>query len=164
MEGAAGWRIDRIGNLPFHLLALAPCHFQVGHRVQKHARVGMAWLSEQRLGFRHFGQTAQIEYSDPVRHVADDGEVVADEKIGQPELGLQILHQVEDLRLHRDVESRGRLVADDEVRLRCERPRDGDALALAAGELMRKLHAVFGRKADQFKQVADALSARIPRH
>jgi hypothetical protein len=39
---------------------------------------------------------------------------VADEQIGQPELALQVLHQVDDLRLDRDVQRRDRLVADDE--------------------------------------------------
>ena len=52
--------------------------------------------------------------------------------IGQAEALLQILHQVEDLRLHRDVERRDGLVRDDEIGLDRERPRDADALALAA--------------------------------
>ena len=47
----------------------------------------------------------------------DDREVVADEQIGEPQPPLQVLHQVQDLRLHRDVERRGRLVADQELRL-----------------------------------------------
>ena len=54
-----------------------------------------------------------------------------------PSVALQLSQQVEDLRLHRDVERRGRLVADDQLRLHRQRARDGDALALAAGELVR---------------------------
>ena len=48
----------------------------------------------------------------------------------------EAFEQVEDLRLHRDVEGRHRLVADDELRLGDHRPGDGDALALATGELV----------------------------
>ena len=39
-------------------------------------------------------------HGDLARHVVDDGEVVRHEEIGQPERVLQVLQQVEDLRLH----------------------------------------------------------------
>ena len=67
------------------------------------------------------------------------GEVVRDEQVGQAEPVLQVAHQVQDLRLDRDVERGGRLVADDELGVGGERARDGDALALAARELVRIL-------------------------
>jgi hypothetical protein len=50
---------------------------------------------------------------------------------------LQVLQQVDDLRLDRHVERRHRLVADDQLRAPGQRPGDADALALAAGELVR---------------------------
>ena len=50
---------------------------------------------------------------------------------------LEVLEQVHDLRLDRDVERRDRLVADEEVRVQRERPGEPDALALAARELVR---------------------------
>ena len=53
-----------------------------------------------------------------VGDVLDDADVVRDEQVGQAELALQLAQQVQDLRLHRDVERRGRLVADDQLRLR----------------------------------------------
>ena len=71
------------------------------------------------------------------RDLADHREVVRDEDVGEVELALEVLEQVEDLRLHRDVERRHRLVADDQLRLQRERARDADPLALAAGELVR---------------------------
>ena len=49
---------------------------------------------------------------------------------------LEVLEQVEDLRLDADVERRHRLVADDQARVEDERAGDRDALALAAGELV----------------------------
>jgi hypothetical protein len=45
--------------------------------------------------------------------------------------------QLQDLRLHGDVERRGRLVGDQQVGLVGERHGDHHALALAAGELVR---------------------------
>ena len=44
---------------------------------------------------------------------------------------------VEDLRLHGDVQRRGRLVEDDQVRLADQRAGDADPLRLAAGQLVR---------------------------
>src|SRR5690606_25122373 len=49
----------------------------------------------------------------------------------------EIGDQVEDLRLDGDVESGGRLVGDEDVRVVGKRHGDHDALALAAGKLVR---------------------------
>ena len=62
---------------------------------------------------------------------------MGDEQVGEPELSLQALEEVEDLRLHRDVERRDRLVADEDLRVDGERAGDRDALALAARERRR---------------------------
>src|SRR2546422_3905280 len=52
---------------------------------------------------------------------------------------LQVLQQVQDLRLDRHVERRHRLVADENLRLQGEAAGDCDPLSLAAGELVRIL-------------------------
>ena len=67
----------------------------------------------------------------------DDPEVVRDEHVRQVELVLQVVEQVDDLRLDRDVECGDRLVGDDQLRVQREGAGDADALALAAGELVR---------------------------
>ena len=82
---------------------------------------------------------AEVEHGDPVRDVADDAEVVRDEEVRDPLLRLQLDEQVEDRRLHRHVERRRRLVADDELRVAGERARDRDALLQPARELHRLL-------------------------
>ena len=58
------------------------------------------------------------------------------EQIGRAELLLQVLHQVDHLRLDRDVQCGDRLICDDELGLHDQRAGDADALALAAGELV----------------------------
>ena len=50
---------------------------------------------------------------------------------------LKRAQQVDDLRLHRHVEGRGRLVENHELRFEHDGARDGDALALSAREFMR---------------------------
>src|SRR3546814_12004214 len=84
------------------------------------------------------------------------GEIVADEKVSEAQLALEPLHQVQDLRLHRDVERRGRLVAHQELRVAGQSAGDGDALALPAGELVRALRSVRRRPPHLLKQLADA--------
>ena len=81
-------------------------------------------------------------------------EVVRDEQIGQPEPLLQVEHQVDDLRLDVDVERRDRLVGHDEIGLDRQRAGDRDALALAAGELVREARGPGSGQADEVEQFA----------
>ena len=69
----------------------------------------------------------------------------------------QVAEQVHHLRLDRDVEGGDRLVGDDQLRLHGERPGDADALALAAGELVRVAVDVLGVEADQLEQLLHPL-------
>ena len=75
-------------------------------------------------------------------------QVVGDEDEGDAELALELVEQRDHLRLDRDVERGDRLVGDDQLGLERQRPGDGDALALAAGELVRVALGVLGREAD----------------
>ena len=95
-----------------------------------------------------------------VGDVLDDRQVVGDEQVGETAVALEVLEQVDHLRLHGDVERRHRLVADDEARLHGERARDADALALAAGELVRVAGRVLGAQSDFLEQLPDA-SVRV---
>ena len=60
---------------------------------------------------------------------------------------LDLLDQLEDLRLHRHVERGRRLVGDQDRRPVHERHRDHRPLAHAAGELVRKVPRAIGRAA-----------------
>ena len=61
-----------------------------------------------------------------------------------------------DLRLHRDVERRDRLVGDDERRIQRERAGQADALALSAAELVRIPRELRPVEPDQLEQLRDA--------
>src|SRR5262252_4333214 len=136
MERATGRRIERIGYLARNRRPRSPRHREIGNRIEQHARVGMPRIVEQRALWGKFYNAAQVHHTDAIRDVMHDGQVVRDEEVREAEIALQVLHQVEHLRLHRDVECRGRLIANEELRVRGERARNADALALAARELM----------------------------
>ena len=87
----------------------------------------------------------------------DHRQVVGDEEIGKAHLALQVHHQVEHLRLDRDVERGDRLVADDQLGLQRQRAGDADALALAAGELVRVIVHLRLAQAHALEQLGDAL-------
>ena len=72
--------------------------------------------------------------------------------------------QLNDLRLDRHVERRGRLVGEKNCRIVCDRDRNDDALAHAARELVRILaEAVVGlRNPDQPKEVDCPAPAQPP--
>ena len=72
------------------------------------------------IPLRELDDLAQVHDHHPVGDVADDVQVVRDEHVRQPEVLLQVLQQVEDLRLHEDVERRHGLVADDQLRVHGE--------------------------------------------
>ena len=76
-------------------------------------------------------------HADAVRDLPHDAEIVRDEQNGHSELGLQVFEELQDLRLHRDVERGRGLVGDEKVRFVRERHCNHHALALAARELVR---------------------------
>ena len=78
-----------------------------------------------------------VHHADAVGEAGDHREVVRDPDQRRARFAAQLLRLVEDLRLDRDVERGGRLVRDDELRPVEQCDGDGDALAHAAGELVR---------------------------
>ena len=77
--------------------------------------------------------------------------------VGEALLGAKPRQEVEDLRLHRGVERRGRLVEQQDLRLQDQRAGDRDALALAAGELVREAEAEGRAEPDVVERLHDAL-------
>src|SRR5262245_32378225 len=75
---------------------------------------------------------AVTEHDDGIRKRAHDLEIVTDEKIGKLVAALQLAQKIDDLRLHRNVERRGRLVENEKFRFQHERTRNRDPLALTA--------------------------------
>ena len=129
----------------------------LGDRRQQRLRVRMRGRRVELLGRPDLDELAEVHHGDVVGDVAHHGEVVGDEQVGQVELVLEVLQQVDDARLDRHVEGRHRLVEHDERRVEGQGAGDADALALAAGELVRVAAGVLGRETDEVEQLLDPL-------
>ena len=117
-------------------------------RGQQGLGVGMLRIAPDLIAAADLDQGAEIHDGDAVGDVLDHRQVVADEEVGDAELALEVLQQVDHLGAHRHVERRHRLVADDELGAERQRAGDADALALAAGEFVRIALLGVGRQAD----------------
>ena len=82
MEGASGRRIDWIGYLTGNRHTLAAGHFNVRNGFQQLPGIGMKRIAENFIDRRHFTKSPQVHHPDIVGHVADDSQVMGDEKIG----------------------------------------------------------------------------------
>ena len=142
----------------------APLRARVGHRHRRQQRLG---VRVRRAGRRcssagaDLDDLAEVHHRHPVGDVAHHRQVVGDEHVGQAELVLQILEQVDDAGLDRHVERRHRLVEHEQLGLERERPGDADALALTAGELVRVAAGVLGLEADELQQLARPAPAAV---
>src|SRR4051812_7422513 len=106
-------------------------------RAEQADGVGVLRRREQLVHRRALDDLAGIHHRDLVADFGDDAEIVGDQDDGGAAGRLQLAHQLEDLRLQRDIERGGWLVRDQQPRVAGERHRDHDALAHAAGELVR---------------------------
>ena len=157
MEVAAARRVDRARHVALEHDALA-LRQRIGDRHRREQRLGVRMDRPlvELLGRRELDDLAEVHDGDAVGDVAHDAEVVRDEDVGQRELVLQVVEQVHDLRLDRDVERGDGLVGDDQPRIQRERAGDADALALAARELVRIAVVVLGREPDDVHQLLHA--------
>ncbi len=91
---------------------------------------------------------------------------MGDQNQAHGEFALELRQQIHHLRLDGDVQGRGRLVRDDQVGAEGERHRDHDALAHAAGELVRVVaHPLPGRgNADPLHQLHGLATGPLTGH
>ena len=106
----------------------------------------------QLVSVSHLDHPAEIHHCDAIRDVAHHREVVGDEQVGEAELLLQVVEQVEDLRLDRHVECRHGLVQHDERRVERQGSGDADPLPLTARELVRVPVRVLGLQPTDLQQ------------
>ena len=97
----------------------------------------------------------EIHHRDAVGDMPHHRQIMRDEEVGEAEFALEILQQVDDLRLDRDIERRHRLVEDQHARLEGERARDADALLLPARELVREAAHHARRQPHHLEQARD---------
>lgn len=88
---------------------------------------------------------------------------MGNEDIGQPEIPLQFIKQVQNLRLHRDIQGGHRLVEDHEIRVEDQRAGHGDALALPTGKLRRAPVGHVGTQRNPVENLVDPATDLCPR-
>ena len=104
---------------------------------EQRLRVRVPHRAEEFLGSRALGDLPRVHDHHALRAGRDHPEVVRDEDHGHLEVAAEVVDQIEDLSLDRDVERRRGLVGDQQLRRVHERHRDHHALSQPAGELVR---------------------------
>jgi hypothetical protein len=92
----------------------APGGSPLGSAASSMLGVGMLRIGEDFRCFRCSTILPVGHHADPVGELAHDAQVVGDEQHRHAVLGFSSTQQLEDLRLHGDVERRGRLVGDQQ--------------------------------------------------
>jgi hypothetical protein len=98
--------------------------------------VGMARSDEQVGGQPFLHDLPGVHDCHSVGHLRNDTEIVGDEEHAQPELRFEGFEQLEYLGLHGHVESRGRLVGDEELGIAAQGDGHDHALGHPTGELV----------------------------
>ena len=107
------------------------------HRVDQRPGIGMARIGQHLLGRPFLHHLAGIHHDDARHTFAMTPSAWLMRMIAAPKSRLSSHDQVENLRLDGDVERGGRLVGDQQRGLVGKAHREHDALAHAAGELVR---------------------------
>src|ERR1700690_3615513 len=110
---------------------------EIGHGVEQAPGVGMRGSPEDVVLGAEFDQAAGVHHGDAVGDLRNHCQIVGNEKHSQAELGAQLGEQFKNLRLDGDVECRGGFVGDQQLRAVDDGHGNHDALAHAAGKLMR---------------------------
>ena len=87
LRGQRVWKTQPLGGSaalgisPSSRIRSRPVVLERRHRRQQRLGVGMVGAAEDALGRPELHQPTEVEHGDPVRDVADDAEVVADEEV-----------------------------------------------------------------------------------
>ena len=76
---------------------------------------GCCGLAEELRARCHLDDLPEVHHGNPVAEELHHREVVGDEQAREAHVPLQVAEQVEDRRLHRDVQRRHRLVRDEHL-------------------------------------------------
>ncbi len=112
---------------------------ELRQRAEQALRIGMTGRAEQFGRWRLLNLAAGIHDHDALGDFSNHAEIMGDQNDRRADTALEVEHQLQDLRLDRHVQRRGRLVGNQELGVAGECHGDHHALAHAAGELMRIL-------------------------
>ena len=110
-------------------------------------------MLKQRLLASILHHCAQIHYRDPVAQVLYHAQVVADEQVGDVVFRLHFLQQIHHLRLYADIQRADRFVTHNQRWAQGNGARNGNALPLTAGKLVRIAQHLFLGQTDFMQQL-----------
>jgi len=121
----------------------------------------VSWPGQHVVGRSSVDDPAVTHHYHPVRDSGDDGEIVTDQQYART-VADSFREHLQDLRLHGDVERRGRLVCNDQIGIGGDCRCDQRTLAQSARKLMRILHGAIRRigNADPAQRVQRSLPDR----
>ena len=96
--------------------------------------------------------------------MAHHAKIMAHQHKGQAQIADQITQQIDDLRLHGNIQRTHGFIADDQARIAGKRAGNRDALALAAREFMRPAPSAFRPQANTAQQIRNAARFLGTRH
>ena len=99
----------------------------------------MAALVEDFLSSTELDGTAGVHNHDLIGHIGDDAQVMGNHDNGVAVLLLHLLHELDNLSLNGNVQSRRGLVGNQDIGIAGKSHSDHDALTHTAGELVRIL-------------------------
>ncbi len=113
-----------------------------------------------------FHTAAVLHHGHRVSELSHDAQVVRNKQQAHVQLVAQFAQQLQNLRLHRDVQRGGGFIGNQQFGARQQGHRDHHALALAAGELVRIIVQPFRRitNAGAFKAVENFTPGRLFTH
>ena len=117
----------------------------------------MQRIEEKLIRRCKLNQLTEIHDADTVGEILYDRKVMRDEKNGKSQLASQIVKQVDDLRLDRNVKCGNRLVGDYHFRLHYYRTCNAYSLTLTAGKFMLITSCVLTHKPDKLQHFVDLL-------
>src|SRR5215510_9001278 len=138
VEGAAAGDVKPVRDLADDGESPGWCATRGGGRGDQGGGVWVPGLTADAFSAANLNEFAQIHDPNPITHVLDRGQIVADQEIGDAEFSLQIFQEIENLRADGDIEGGHRLVEDHQGGLQHQSPCDPDTLTLATAKLVCK--------------------------
>ena len=133
METATARRIDWTRNITLQtsILIVQTMTTNMRDRIQQSLRIRVHRMVKKLTCFRKFYDLTQIHHGNAIGNILHNTQVMGDNHQRLVILFLQFDHQVDDLALNRNIQSRHWLITDDHLRIYAKGPRNANALALA---------------------------------
>ncbi len=164
MEGASRRQVHRIGNQAGDRLEFRAPVLNVRQGVEKAPGVGVAQVVED-VGQRAvFHDAPGVHDAHGVAHLGHDSQVMRDHEHGHSGVFLEFVDEPEHLGLDGDVQGRGGLVRDQEVRVAGQCDGYDHALLHSSRELVRVLRYARARDADHLQHGHGLLQGFIVVH